>query len=91
MNVPRPSSGDLQRTYVVPSISLSLRDKRADNCCLCWVRWLVGLVALADQVVGQRLDGGGGVSGDVGLAVVADDDGLLRLGDSDAEAALHTG
>lgn len=46
------------------------------------------LVANADEVVGKTLDGGGCVSGNRSLSVVSDDDGLLGLGDSDAEAAL---
>lgn len=46
------------------------------------------LVSLADEVVGETLDGRGGVSGNAGLGVVADDDGLLGLGDGDTSAAL---
>ena len=46
------------------------------------------LVALAGQVIGKGLDGGSSVAGDVLLTVVADDDGLLGLGDSDAQSAL---
>jgi hypothetical protein len=42
------------------------------------------LVARLDEVVGKTFDGGGGVTGDLGLAVVADDDGLGGLCDSDA-------
>jgi hypothetical protein len=36
------------------------------------------------------LDGLGSAAGDARLAVVADHDGLLGLGDGDAQAALHT-
>jgi hypothetical protein len=46
------------------------------------------LVARLDEVVGKTLDGGGGVTGDLGLAVVADDDGLVGLCDSDAGTTL---
>jgi hypothetical protein len=46
------------------------------------------LVARLDEVVGKTFDGGGGVTGDLGLAVVADDDGLGGLCDSDAGTTL---
>ena len=46
------------------------------------------LVAEAGEVVGELLDDVGGVAGHVLLAVVADDDGLRRLGDADAGPAL---
>lgn len=46
------------------------------------------LVALADEVVGKRLDGRGSVSGDGTVGVVAHDDGLLGLGDGETGAAL---
>ncbi len=46
------------------------------------------LVSLADQVVGQALDGRGGVASDLRLSMVADDNGLLGLGDGDAGPAL---
>lgn len=51
---------------------------------------VVRSVPLADEVVGQVLDGGAGVAGDVGLSVVANDDGLLGLGNANAESALST-
>lgn len=50
-------------------------------------RWESSVVE-ADEVVGERLDAVGGVSGGVLLAVVADDDALRRLGDGDACPAL---
>jgi hypothetical protein len=46
------------------------------------------LVSLTGQVVGKTLDGRGGVSGNLRLAVVTDDDGLFRLGDGNTEASL---
>ena len=46
------------------------------------------LVADTGQVIGKGLDGGGGVSGDLCLSVVANDNGLLGLGDSDTDTAL---
>lgn len=46
------------------------------------------LVSLADEVVGETLDGRGGVSGNSAFGVVADDDGLLGLGDGETSAAL---
>lgn len=46
------------------------------------------LVAEPDEVVGELLDDVGGVPGSVLLAVVADDDGLRRLGDGNARPAL---
>lgn len=46
------------------------------------------LVALADEVVLQRLNGLCGVSCLLGLAVVCDQDGLLRRGDGDAGSSL---
>lgn len=58
-----------------PFASLSL------TCC-------IPLVALADEVVLQRLDGLCGVSCLLGLAVVCDQDGLLRRGDGDAGSSL---
>jgi hypothetical protein len=65
-----------------------LTDNSAQNSfalsCLAHTEYLVtGL----DEVVGKTLDGGGGVTGDLGLAVVADDDSLGGLCDSDAETA----
>ena len=48
----------------------------------------VRLVAETGEVVGELLDDVGGVAGRVLLAVVADDDGLRRLGDADAGPAL---
>lgn len=48
----------------------------------------VGLVSLGDEVVGETLDGGRGVTGDLRLAVVTDDDGLLSLGNGDAVSTL---
>lgn len=50
---------------------------------------LVSLVSLTNQVVGQSLNGGRGVAGNLRFAVVADDNGLLRLGNGDTEAALQ--
>ena len=49
----------------------------------------VWLIAESDEVVGELLDDVGGVPGRVLLAVVADDDGLRRLGDGDARPALR--
>ena len=49
------------------------------------------LVAETDEVVGELLDDVGGVSGRVLLAVVADDDGLRRLGNGDTRPALSGG
>lgn len=46
------------------------------------------LVALANEVVLQRLNGLCGVSCLLGLAVVCDQDGLLRRGDGDAGSSL---
>lgn len=46
------------------------------------------LVALADEVVGERLDGGGSVSGNGAVGVVAYNDGLLGLGDGNTGATL---
>ena len=37
------------------------------------------LVTLADEVIGEGLDGAGGVASNLGLAVVADDDTLVGL------------
>lgn len=51
------------------------------KCC-------IPLVALANEVVLQRLNGLCGVSCLLGLAVVCDQDGLLRRGDGDASSAL---
>jgi hypothetical protein len=42
---------------------------------------------LADEVIGQVLDGRVGVTGNGGLRVVTDDDGLLGLGDRDTFSA----
>lgn len=47
------------------------------------------LVALANEVVLQRLNGLCGVSCLLGLAVVCDQDGLLRRGDGDAGSSLE--
>jgi hypothetical protein len=43
---------------------------------------------LADEVISQVLDGRVGVTGNGGLRVVTDDDGLLGLGDRDTFSAL---
>lgn len=51
---------------------------------------MVGLVANLDQVVGQRLNGLGGVSSLDTLAVVANEDGLRRLNREDTGAALFS-
>ena len=66
-----------------------LTDNSAQNSfalsCLTHIEYLVtGL----DEVVGKTLDGGGGVTSDLGLAVVTDDDSLASLCDSDTETAL---
>lgn len=42
------------------------------------------LVPGLDQVVGKGLGGRARVSGNLGLAVVSDYEGLLRLGDADS-------
>lgn len=42
----------------------------------------VPLVPGADQVVGESLDGLCGVTGLLGLTVVAEEDSLFRLGDA---------
>lgn len=42
-----------------------------------------GLVALADEVVGKTLNGRTGVAGNLGLAMLAEDNGLLRLSNGD--------
>lgn len=48
-----------------------------------------GLVAQTNEVVGEVLDGLGGVARDDVLAVMRDDDGLCGLGDHDAVPALY--
>lgn len=50
--------------------------------------YVFSLVTLADQVIGEALNGRAGVASDLGLAVHADDDGLLRLGNGDTIASL---
>lgn len=47
------------------------------------------LVLQADEVVGELLNGLAGVAGNGGLAVVTEEDGLGRLGDRNALAALR--
>ena len=46
------------------------------------------LISQAGEVVGETLDGRGGVSGNSAVRVVCDDDGLLGLGNGDTGAAL---
>ena len=46
------------------------------------------LVPLANQVVCQSLNSGRGISSNLLLAVVANNNGLLRLGNGDTESAL---
>lgn len=53
--------------------------------------FVASLEALTDQVVGKTLDSRAGVAGNLGLAVLADDNGLLRLGNGDTVASLDGG
>lgn len=46
------------------------------------------LVSLTNEVVSEVLDSRVGVPSDRGLGVMADDDGLLSLGNGDSIAAL---
>jgi hypothetical protein len=48
----------------------------------------VDLVSKLDQVIGELLDGCGGVSGDNGLAVVCDENCLGSFADDDTFPAL---
>jgi hypothetical protein len=50
--------------------------------CAGFVVIFLCLVPGADQVVGESLDGLCSVTGLLGLSVVTDKDGLLRLGDA---------
>jgi hypothetical protein len=43
---------------------------------------------LSDKVISKAFDGGVGVAGNSGLGVVADDDGLLGLGNGETCPAL---
>jgi hypothetical protein len=85
-------------------IDAALLTQRADTCSGGWLaptlhvdslpritrslRMFVFLVALANKVILQSLDGLCCVSWLLGLAVVSDQDSLLRLGDDDAATTL---
>ena len=49
------------------------------------------LVPDLDEVVGESLGGRARVASDLGLAVVGEDEGLLRLGNADSCPALYSG
>ena len=49
---------------------------------------MLHLVVGLDQVIGQRLDGLGGVSGNNVLSVVCDEDGEVGLDNDDALSSL---
>lgn len=71
---------------------LSLAAKTLPNTsqvlCLAQSPTAPRLVSLTNEVVLQRLDGLCCVSSDALLAMVAEEDGLLRLGDGDALTTL---
>lgn len=46
------------------------------------------LVSLANEVISQALNSRAGVARNLGLAVVADNNGLLGLGNGDTQSAL---
>lgn len=79
--LPRVLGGWLPRLpYPLRALSICIPIPPA--CCIPL------LVALANEVVLQRLNGLCGVSCLLGLAVVCDQDGLLRRGDGNAGSAL---